>query len=527
MQSRIDRINAICKGMERQIEDQYPDLKLCYVVHGQGQFSEAVALREHDIITHPAFESAQIIIKKFIDQEHTSFLGLAIASRSLLFGLIKRNSFLALININADDYSNLEDARHDINHMAWHAIDLMQLRSNPKYKSQFKSGPLIPKRSPYNLAKANIKADAFAATLSGLQKNKNAIQQLSKRRAMDVLTANPEKRAEEYPFMVAMEPSEFAFEEVLADGIAKSKSVIEAQKIADEVATIVDESGIGIEQWWSFARPAQDMAWRGYPSEDILGAALNTSEDPYIRAIGYLIADVTNIEPKSAVDLMSSYNAFADKELNARLHRDMVDGVFEELVTASLKEESSNIMILTANQQNDNLTNGNILGWCGAALQASAKAFERALIMGKEPDQAARIEFEGNKERTTWDAIQNLGERIIERKRSGYVITLGHIADLCEDIEDVSDVLSSVQKTLQDPEYVQRMQAANEINAIPKMAPAAPTPSAPAPKAAPNLQPAAPTPAAPGMGMGGGGMSQAAMRQRLLQQQKEAEDKKS
>lgn len=523
MQSRVDRINAICKAVEQQIEDNYADLRLCYVVHGQGQFSEAVALREHDIATHPAFESAQIIIKKNLDQEHTSFLGLAIASRPLLFGLIRRNSFLALININADSYKNLNDARHDINHLAWHAIDLMQLRDNPKYKNKFKNGPMIPKRSPYNLSKANIKADTFAATMCGLQKNKEAIKQLSKRRAMDVLTAHSEKRAEEYPFVVAMEPSEFAFEELVQNGTPKSKSLIESQKIADEVAMIVDESGIGIEQWWSFARPAQDMAWRGYPAEDILGAALNTSEDPYIRAIGYLIADVTGIEPKSAVDLMNSYNAFANIEQNARLHRDLVDSVFEELVLASLKEDSSEIMILTANQQNENLTHGNILGWCGSALQAAANAFEKAKILGKEPDQAARIEFEGNKELTTWDAIQNLGERIIERKRLGYVITLGHIADLCEEIDDVSNVLQAVQKTLQDPNYIKKLEAANQINAIPSLV-QAPAPVTPAPRAAPAIQPAM-APAAPGMGMGGGGMSQAAMRQRVLQNKKSTEDK--
>lgn len=523
MQSKVERINAICRATEQQIEDNYPDLKLCYIVHGQGQFSEAVALREHDIATHPAFESAQIIIKKHLDQEYTSFLGLAITSRPVLLGLARRNSFLALININADSYKHLDDARHDINHLAWHAIDLMHLRDNPKFKGKFKNGPLIPKRSPYNLAKANIKADTFAATLSGLQSNKEAIQQLSKRRAMDVLTAHAEKRAEEYPFVVAMEPSEFAFSEILQSGISKSKSVVEAQKAADEVALIVDESGIGIEQWWSFARPAQDMAWRGYPAEDILGAALNTSEDPYIRAIGYLIADVTGVAPKSAVDLMNSYNAFANIEQNARLHRDLVDSVFEELVLASLKEESSDIMILTANQQNENLTHGNILGWCGSALQAAANAFEKAIILGKEPDQAARIEFEGNKELTTWDAIQSLGERIIERKRLGYVITLGHIADLCEEIEDVSNVLQSVQKTLQDPNYIRKLEAANQINAIPKMGPQGPAPTGPTQKIAPILQPAI-APTGPGLG---GGMSQAAMRQRVLQNKKSTEDKAS
>lgn len=507
------------------MEEIYPALRLCYIVHGQGQFSEAIALREHDISTHPAFESAQIIIKKFLDQEHTSFLGLAIASKPILFGLSKRNSFLGLININIDSYKTLDEARHDINHHAWHAIDLMQLSHNPKYKNKFKSGPMIPKRSPYNMAKANIKADAFAATLCGIQNSKDSIKLLSQKRALDVLQASPERRAEEYPFVVAMEPAEFALEELLAEGIAKSKAISESMKTADEVAMIVDETGIGIEQWWSFSGPAQDMAWRGYPQEDILGAALNTSEDPYIRAIGYLIADVTGIEPKSAVELMNSYNAFANAEQNARLHRDLVDSVFEELVSSSMRDESSNVMLLTANQQNENLTHGNILGWCGHALQAAANAFEKAMILGKEPDRAARLEFEGNKELTTWDAIQTLGERIIERKRMGCVITLGHIADLCEEIEDVSDVLNSVQKTMQDPNYVKQLEAANELNIMPKVAPQGPAPAKPVPKAAPTLQPNAPIPSGPGMG---GGMSQAAMRQRVLQQKrlKEETDKK-
>lgn len=516
MQSKIDKIRSICRMTENYVSDAFPDLQLCYIVHGTGQFVEAVALKEQDIITHPSSESAQIIIKKFLSQEQTSFLGLSIARTSRFFGLFQRDSILGLININADHYNDIDEAKHDIAHLAWHAIDLMEVRKNPKYKGKLKTGPMIPKRSPYNLSKANMKADIFASTLISQMDKENGVPELSKRRAMNALSASRQSPADEYPFVVAKEPSEFAVTDLLQVSTGKQGYLKAAQKTAAEIAQIVDESGIGIEQWWSFTNPAQDMAWRGYQPDVILGAAMNTSEDPYVRAIGYLIVEITGLKPKSTIELMNSYNAFSDSDYNAKVHRNMVEGVFEDLLETSMRQKNSEIMILTANQQNENMTSGNLIGWCASTLQASARAFEKALKMEQEPERAARIEFEGNVEHTKWETLETLSDKIVDRKRLGYVVTMGHIAELCEELEGVNEVFGSVQKTIQDPSYVQKLDNVRELEKMPKMEVNGPAPVSLA--AAPRAMPAAPAPAGPGMGMGG--TSRAAIRRQTLQNHK-------
>lgn len=521
MPPKTERIRSLCKATAKQVEDAYPALQLCYITHEKGRFSDAIALKEHEIEAHPASEHAQTILKKFINQEYSSFLGLAIAQKPVLFGLRRKDALLGLININTDMYKTTEDALHDIQNLAWHAIDLMKIRRNPNYKERFKNGAMIPKRSAYNTAKANLKADAFAATLSGIQSKKEHVRRISTKRATDALLPISARRAEDYPFVVATEPAEFAFEELMERNISKSAAVTESERIAKEVTAIVDESGIGIEQWWNFARPAQDMAWRGFNCGEILGAAVNTSEDPYIRAIGYLIADITNIEPKTAVDLMSKYNAFISSEQNERLHNDMVDSVFEDLVITSLRDENCDAMLLTAHSQNEILTEGNILGWCASALQAAAEAFEKAVRMGKNPDEAARSEFENKTSLTTWNDMAVLGQKIVERKRQGYVMALGHVADICEQNGAWKEVLNAVRKTMTDESHLKKLAAANELNALPQIAPKGLGPAAaPAMTTGPTYQ--TPAPALPTPGLGDN--SHTARRQRFLLDQKDKKD---
>ena len=525
MKSKIERIRAMCASTAAIVQDCYPELELCYVVHGRGQFLEAVALKEHEIISHPASEAAQIIIKKFSHQDHTSLLGLALSRQKTLMGLFVHDSVMALININADEYDDIHTVQHDIAHLAWHSIDLMTVRHNPKYKNKFQNGPMIPKRSPFNLSKANLKADIFASTLCSLESADDLAAALAKRRAMSAIKPIPDYTPENFPFAIAKEPTEFAIEELrektdLALGALKT-----SEKTAQEVSMIVDESGIGIEEWWSFTRPAQDMAWRGYSCEEILGAAIQTSENPYVRAIGYLMAEVTGIAPCDANELARVYNSFTNPDHNAELHKALVDEVFEELIDLSVKHNSSDALKNTANQQNEHMTNGNIVGWCANSLHAAAKAFEKAYHLGKEPGQAARIEFEGNKELVKWDDLQNLSFRVVDRRRMGYAVTLGHIAELCEDIDELGEVVKSVQETAHDPAYLQKLEAANELNRIPALELQGPAPQAPAPKE-PAPQTPAPAPAAPGLGGNNAAARASQMHkeyQRMKQEKEESE----
>ncbi len=269
-----------------------------------------------------------------------------------------------------------------------------------------------------------------------------------------------------------------------------------ARRVSLEVGHTFDSANI--QQWWDFSIPAQDMAWRGFKKEEILGAAINVCEDPFVRSIGYIIQEVSNLDAVSAESLEHSYNAFMDPEVNMRLHREMVDTIFEEAVTKSVDESSSRAFLNMANEQNEQLTEGRFLGWCAAALQGAAKAFERALLNGASPDQAARMHFEGSRDESgdDWNSLLDLGNKIVDQRRQGFAVTMGHIAEICHNNPAFAPVLDSLKITMNDPAYIQKLEASNDLAMKPM------TPSAPeikGPDLAPNLAPKGPIPNMPSM----------------------------
>jgi hypothetical protein len=290
-----------------------------------------------------------------------------------------------------------------------------------------------------------------------------------------------------------------------------------------------------IQQWWDFSIPAQDMAWRGFTKSEILGAAVNTSNDPFVRSIGYLIHEVTEIEPDTAASLEHTYNAFMDPEVNMKLHREMVDTVFEEAISNTDGDDGDTGRALrdAANKQNEDLTEGRILGWCANALQDAAKAVEKALATGASPIQAARMQFEGNRHLPEWKDLKNLGDKIVDQRKEGIAVTLGHIAEICHNHPSFAPVLNSLKITMNDPSYVQELTAANDLAMAPKgpaLEPNAPAPKGPAPKGlenAPKASELAPNAPIPAPSLGGSGRGSQIARQRYLMAQKQKEKKNS
>lgn len=506
----INQIQAICRDITQDIERSYQGLSLYFVIHGKGKMRDAIALSEHEIVSHPAGNAARAIIRKHTKGERSSFLGLAIANESSLFGFKKRDHLLGLFNINKDHYDNEVEMRAQIYQLAWHAVDLYEIRQEPAYRNKFKSGPMVPKRSSLNLAKAHLQADVFAGVMSVLTKkdgnlDHNLVKLIAQKRGVMALNAIADYRAEDFPSVIAIESCEFIIKELMQNPPPPEDYVHVARQLSLDVGQAFDEENI--KQWWNFSIPAQDMAWRGYTKQEILGAAINTSNDPFVRSVGYLIQEVTDIEPASAASLEHSYNAFIDPDTNLKLHKEMVDSIFEGAITEGLQTSSADALLLAATQQNENLTEGRILGWCANALQDAAKAFQKALSAGTAPDQAARMHFEGSKDDlTSWETLKELGKNIVDQKRQGFAVTMGHIAEICHNNPAFSPVLDSIKMTMNDPAYIQKLEAANDLNMKPEapapnaMAPKGPAPKGPAPKApglenapqVPNFVPAGP-----------------------------------
>ena len=506
MSIRPDILQDICNIAARQIQDVYPDLEPVFVPHGDGLFHEILELREHDVFRHPAVKIVKHILEKNGGREQSGFLGMAIMHELKWMGLASQENMLALFNLNTDEFKDAKQARRDIYHMLWHAIDLIEVRRRPEYAAKFRSGPMIPKRSPLNLARLNMEADIFSSTMCGLMGEETAINDLALMRAIDSITPVHLRRAEDYPFIIALDAARYAYKQFKSVSPQRGKFITYARQLTLEVGHAFDDKGI--KNWWAFSEPAQDMAWRKFSKEFILECAMNTSEDAFVRATGHLVSDITGIIPAINGKSVNTYNAFANIEENGLLHREIMEKTFEDAVAKGVEEESGAPLILAANLQNENLAEGLFLGWCGHALQAAAKAFDTAIKTGASPLQAARLEFEGTKDIPNWETLSKISQSVVEQKRQGYAVTLGNVAEICNNDPLFSPMLGSIRITMKDPNYIQKLEAANDLR-LAGPAPSAPAPKGPAPKTpAPEAAPAAyyaPAMPGPSLGLGGSG----------------------
>lgn len=533
MSINIEKIKEFCRFLEREAAQAYPGLEIYFLFHKKGKLRESIALAEHEVITHHAGQAACHILKRHHKNDRSNFMGLAISQESKWFGFKKIDHLLGLVNVNEDQFKTNYEAVADILHQVWHAIDLYEIRQSPQYRHRFKTGPMVPKRSDMNLSKAHMQADAFAACIMVLLREECCIDLLAHKRGVESLSPITDVKSEDFPFVIARDACDFAIQELSLDDIPKEEILTTAREVSLDVGYAFDSSNI--QQWWDFAIPSQDMAWRGYSKEEILSAAIHTSSSPFVRSIGYLIQEVTNIEPVLESSIQTKYNAFVDPEVNLKLHRELVDTIFEEAMVND-QDYISSALRDAANRQNEDLTEGRFLGWCANALQDAAKAFDNARIQGASPSQAARMEFKGNLHAPSWDELKDLGDSIIDQKRTGFAVTMGHIAEICHNNDAFAPVLSSIKMTMNDPTYIQKLEAANDLAIRPTM----PTPNAPAPRgpevtaepkgpAPKGPAPTEPTPAMPPMapsmpGLGGSNHNHL-MRQKQLAAQKAAQEK--
>ena len=98
---------------------------------------------------------------------------------------------------------------------------------------------------------------------------------------------------------------------------------------------------------------------------------------------------------------------------------------------------------------------------------------------------------------------------------------MGHVAEIAHSNPDFSPVLDSIKMTMKDPSYVQKLDAANDLNITPNI-PKAPNlgPKTPAPKGpAMHAAPQAPTLGGPSLGGNSRGAQIAHQRNMAAQQQ--------
>ncbi len=513
MTSQLETVTDACRQISRQVRESYRNLHIHFIVHRSGQRKEALAMAAQEILAHPAAETALHMLQKIKRSDESMVLGTAVARRPLFLGLASQDSILSLCTLNLEQFESLKEAKRYAWHLAWHAIDALQFHSLPDNRATALSDIIVRRRNTLEMASANLRADTFSAVISVLNNDVSASKALASLRGTNALRTRSLHNPEFYPFALALEAVDFAIQDLVRRAPSKRRYIQAAMKVASNIGLMIDTESL--RQWLAFSEPSQDMAWRGFSPEEILGAAVNTSENTSVRATGYLVSEITGIQPRSIAETGNIYSPFADNIFNAQLHEKAVHSIFEDVIAQGVRQGTAEPFTTVANRQNESLTEGNILGWCASALQAAGKAYERSLEYGHEAEVIARKEFEGEQKAINWSSLRSLGREIVHEYRQGNMVTLSRVEQLCADDKALTSVRKAVVGTMRDPHYQRKLNAAMDINAELRPQPAM--------ENAPRQRPSVPAPArAPSLG--GDGVVRGAARQKKTPEAKEQKE---
>lgn len=497
MTLQLDVVSKTCQAITRQIRENFKSLTTHFVIHHDGQRNEALGVTAQEIIHHPAAETAMRLMQQARLNEDSSLLGTAVARRNIFLGLAWRDDLLALCTLNIDRLDNMKEVIRQSWHLGWHTIDAHAYHQNPGTRGEMERGIIVRRRGAMQMARANLQADVFSVIMCAFQGDIDAIKRTAQMRALNALTPRSTHMPEFYPYVIAMDATQFSFGTYGGKSPSRKSMIPAALKIAREVDKSLNDDAV--MNWFSFCEPAQDMAWRGFSKEDILSTSINTSPDTHTRTTGHLVQDITKIKPSSFIDIREIYSPYADDDVNEKLHQKLIEQIFEDVIAKGISQHSPDPFIRLANKQNEELSEGRILGWCAPALQAAGKIFEKCEEGSHRTEHLVRTEWLSHKDDVKWDTLTEIGNKVVQHQRDGEIVTLSRLTEIAGEDRAARAIKNSVEATIKDPEYQNRLEHLNAPTV------ATPAPRGPSAKAAPRMAaaPAYSGPAAPGLGSSG------------------------
>lgn len=224
MALQIDTVSHACDMITRQVRESYRQLTVHFIIHHDGQLTEALGLAAQEMLSHPAAETAMHIMRKKRSSDESALLGTAVAKEHILFGLASRETALALCTLNIDEFDSLKEARRYAYHLAWHAIDSFEYHNAPATRDDAPARVVIRKRNALDIAAANLRADAFSAMICCLQDDYEAIRKLAHMRGINAIARRSGHTPEYYPFVIATEAAEFAAQQLRKRNLPKKKT---------------------------------------------------------------------------------------------------------------------------------------------------------------------------------------------------------------------------------------------------------------------------------------------------------------
>lgn len=410
-------IEHLCNVVRRNIEEEFKDLKFFILLHKDKEREAAIEKHKKYLVDQPSGRKILELLKRKKSKDVSEFLGICIDQPSGPFKAFGTRTNTAVICLNYERYIAEENAIHAIYHMFWHALLLFQeMKTNkiPLIKGQ---SAVTPKNSRLTLTQKNLMADVFGAIMMEFKGTEGFIQKLAKERSLEALTNVKHHNPEYFPFPITHEACSLIYNDMKEQLGFSKRPIGLAMEMAEEVAYTYDNNSI--MKWWAFAGPAQEMAWIKATPEDILGYALYSCEDPYLRTIAHQIFENIGMQPAIHTNI-KTYNPFADNHSNARYHKTRYEEIFKDTISKVTLEGDEQIFTSVAKHVNNDLVNGNFSGWCSYALLKAQHAYTN-MDDNQGPEHVRNV-FYQSMEETPWEALHDLSRLIIKiRRQNGTV----------------------------------------------------------------------------------------------------------
>ncbi len=448
----LDAVQAKAAGLARDIRSFASDLRIVYAVHRQGQLKNTLEMLEDTFFDHPAGRiAASIAGRGFPDHEPTAFHGLCAKRNHHLVGFNTADSYLAVISVNVDEFTEFTTLLLEMYRQTWMALELTAFfRSKPNEK--IPERPLNIKRNPLGEARVNLRADLFAVFMMNNEGYDTVLSELVYTRSIDSLTGTIGIFPERFPFPMIAQTVSYALTDIVPHLSPSKSSLLRAFELTSELSASVDEPQLKL--WIRFAETAQDMAWRGYKPETILGCAIHTSDDAFLRAIAHKVSEFSHITPQTLDQVWMFYNGFIGIQDNYPIHAALIEQAFDTALESSIELGHGEPFFKIAKLQNEALTQGRFIGWCASALQSAGRVYREANATGIPPAEAARIEFESLCYTVPLNAIYKLGRKIISYRQEGHHLTFEDMVTIIREQGDVEQIALSYENIL----YGQREQ---------------------------------------------------------------------
>ena len=432
--------NHTCNALRRQLKNTFPDHEIFIILHKEDERKKAFLRETSKISSHPAGHSILEYFKKntgMLSKNRSCYGGLATQKTPGFLGFFRSCNYAALIFINQDRFNNEAALRNHALHLFWHALSV-----NEQCKGKTQPNIFIPADTKKD-KRRNLEADIFSACFQKLLGRTDAFESLLTQRMKDTLTQENGFIAENFPFPVCMDTLEFVMEDHFDDNTKKHPSPHEAINITKEISQTIKPATL--DQWSSFAHPAQEMAWCGFEKEVILGCAVYTSENTYTRSIADMVAEHLKIVP-AIIPSSTEYNPFADHEVNERLHQKQIQENIQSALTKIFSPTDYTALLKEAKTQNEHLLLGNPIGWAANAMIGAANALKQ-METAKDPatlrQQTLDI-FNQTTKNTTFEQLLTFANTIFEIRRKGQRIDKSHLQNIPANTSQQNEIISAI-----------------------------------------------------------------------------------